>query len=309
MDNEKIKIFVSYHDVNLPLFKNKIHQPILTGAFEKEIKEGFVADNTGDNISNKNKNYGELTAQYWVWKNYLKENPQVEYIGFCHYRRFFDCQKRVKKYAFKKHNYKTYREKFFNTIDSNEVYESIKNYDIIMPATEVWDINCYDRFVYYHSKEGIDKAIEIIEKHFSEYVPYMEEYLNGKKEISGLLFIMKRELFEQWIEWIYKFSTLLEKELDLSKYNTYMTVRIFPYLAENFINFWIKYQIDKNNIKMLNVESYLLTHIGAKEYNFCCIKYFVEKNGEKYLNIFDFDIVLNFKRIYKWLNRHLIKRR
>ena len=309
MGNSKVKVFASYHDTSLPFFKNEVYQPILTGAFEKEVKEGFWTDNTGDNISVKNKNYGEITAQYWVWKNYLKENPDVEYIGFCHYRRFFNFSKKAKKFAFVKHNYKTYKEKFFNTINPQEAYENIKDYDIIMPATEVWDINCYDRFVHYHSKEGIDKAIEIIKKHFPEYVPYMEEYLNGKKEISGLIFIMKRELFEHWIEWIYTFSTLLEKELDLSKYDTYMTVRIFPYLAENFINFWIKCQMDKNNIKMLNVETYLLTHIGAKEYNFLGIKYFIEKSGERYLNIFDFDIVLDFKRILKWLNRHLIKRR
>ena len=31
---------------------------------------GYVGDNTGDNISEKNKYYCELTGMYWLWKNY-----------------------------------------------------------------------------------------------------------------------------------------------------------------------------------------------------------------------------------------------
>lgn len=42
-----------------------------------------MTDNTGDNISSKNKYYCELSTQYWVWKNI-----DSEYYGFCHYRRY-----------------------------------------------------------------------------------------------------------------------------------------------------------------------------------------------------------------------------
>lgn len=45
----------------------------------------MIGDDTGDNISDKNPMYCEVTAQYWAWKN-LKD---VEYIGLCHYRRYF----------------------------------------------------------------------------------------------------------------------------------------------------------------------------------------------------------------------------
>ena len=108
-----IKILISYHKP-YSLLKNKIFLPVHVGrdvAMEKS-KDGKIAlkdynwliknligDNTGENISYKNREWCELTAIYWAWKNYDKiGNPS--YIGFMHYRRFFEFdnyKKRVNK--------------------------------------------------------------------------------------------------------------------------------------------------------------------------------------------------------------------
>ena len=53
----------------------------------------MLHDDEGDNISNKNKTYCELTAQYWAWKN-----MEADYYGFFHYRRYFHLiQMRIRK--------------------------------------------------------------------------------------------------------------------------------------------------------------------------------------------------------------------
>jgi len=42
-------------------------------------------DDTGDNISSKNRQYCELTATYWIWKNTTDDVKRQ-----CHYRRYFN---------------------------------------------------------------------------------------------------------------------------------------------------------------------------------------------------------------------------
>lgn len=59
--------------------------PIQAGSVFTEKKPGPFLDETGDNISEKNRMLAEMTAAYWIWKN----AAPVKYKGLCHYRRHF----------------------------------------------------------------------------------------------------------------------------------------------------------------------------------------------------------------------------
>ena len=78
------------------------------------IFNGILQDNTLDNIASKNDNYCELTACYWLWKNW----SDSDYIGLCHYRRYFNFF--PNKYSLKPSTQKR--------ISSNELN---KNYNLI----------------------------------------------------------------------------------------------------------------------------------------------------------------------------------
>ena len=54
---------------------------------EKPPKNCLTCDN-GDNIFYKEKNYSELTFQYWYWKNRL-DLTEKNWVGFCQKRRFW----------------------------------------------------------------------------------------------------------------------------------------------------------------------------------------------------------------------------
>ena len=83
MDN--CKILVCSHKKDYARM-DRLYYPIHVGKSLSKIDLPYLLDNTGDNISLKNKEYCELTAHYWAWKNIR----DVKYIGLCHYRRYLN---------------------------------------------------------------------------------------------------------------------------------------------------------------------------------------------------------------------------
>ena len=65
--------------------EDSMYLPLQVGeALHPDVDLGFACDNTGDNISDRNAYYSELTGLYWLWKN-----CDAEYKGLVHYRRHF----------------------------------------------------------------------------------------------------------------------------------------------------------------------------------------------------------------------------
>lgn len=64
--------------------------PIQAGAALTEQKICEIRDNQGKNISEKNRQYCELTALYWIWKNDCSD-----YAGLGHYRRHFELDEEM----------------------------------------------------------------------------------------------------------------------------------------------------------------------------------------------------------------------
>lgn len=71
--------------LNEDLSKYSWEIPIQAGAALTEQRICDICDNQGENISHKNRQYCELTALYWIWKN-----DRSDYAGLCHYRRHFE---------------------------------------------------------------------------------------------------------------------------------------------------------------------------------------------------------------------------
>ena len=64
----KVKILVAIHKPD-KVYGDKVYMPIQVGKSLSEFNLGFQGDNTGDNISEMNSMFCELTAHYWAWKN------------------------------------------------------------------------------------------------------------------------------------------------------------------------------------------------------------------------------------------------
>ena len=100
MRDYTVKIIVATHK-KYQMPKDDMYLPLHVGAEGKkdangnELDLGYAKDNSGDNISNLNSSFCELTGLYWAWKNI-----DTDYIGLAHYRRHFSMKKKPKEDAF-----------------------------------------------------------------------------------------------------------------------------------------------------------------------------------------------------------------
>lgn len=114
----KLKILVACHKA-VEVFENDVYVPIHVGkALHPNLELGFISDNIGDNISMKNPFYSELTAQYWAWKNL-----DTEYVGLCHYRRYFATE-------YTNHN----------------IEEELDGYDVILASSVAYPKSIFTRW-------------------------------------------------------------------------------------------------------------------------------------------------------------------
>lgn len=118
---KNIKVIVAAHK-KYQMPDEKMYIPVQVGAKGKEKIEGYIQDNTGDNISSKNPYFCELTGLYWAWKNL-----DADYKGLVHYRRYFTKAKRIPKEE---------NEKFRIILTQNDAESILENADVILPKKE-----------------------------------------------------------------------------------------------------------------------------------------------------------------------------
>lgn len=257
----KVKIFAAYAK-KYPVYKSDVIQPIITSNTDWNEPD-FLHDNTGDNISDRNKHYAELSGHYWVWKNFLPKTD-AEYIGFCHYRRFFDFDFNIKeKIAYVPVNENDFNN-FFTTYTEEAIYNKIKDYDIIMPYYYVV-VRCepiYNQYISYHPKKDIDLALQILKEFYPDYAQTASDFMQDFIMRTCINFIMKKELVNEYMEWIFSILFEVEKRSDWSNYTGYNDIRTPAYLAERFLNIWVLHNIKTRKLKYLNTSTVLVTGSG-----------------------------------------------
>ena len=215
-----IKIIVATHK-NYWMPEDNMYIPVHVGAEGKDLDLGYIKDNTGDNISKKNKNYCELTGLYWTWKNI-----DAEYIGLAHYRRHF-CIKGAKG---------SKEEKILTFPQAEEL---VKDNDIILPNPRNYYIETnYSQYAHAHHAIDLDTTRDIL---CEKYPAYVKAYDSSMKKTIGHrfnMFIMKKNKFDEYCEWLFDVLFELEKRLDISEYNTNDS-RVFGFVSERLLDVWI----------------------------------------------------------------------
>lgn len=239
-DSSKIKILVCCHKAcELP--KDDIFLPIQVGAAISNLDLGMQRDDreegkTCDNISEKNKNYCELTAIYWAWKNISKLYPNLEYIGLNHYRRYFDltksplCQLYYQKINFL-HKY---------TLDKVKLVKILKNNKIIIPSPIHLPYRVIDNWMLNHYEKDLRVIEDLIRTKYADYYESFVDVFYNKNIFSPYnMFLMPIADFKNYAEWIFSILFDAERLIDISNYSD-QQARLWGYLAERLMNVYLR---------------------------------------------------------------------
>ena len=220
-----IKIFVSHspdhHDKEIK--DSRIYVNIEAGAALSGQKTD-CGDDTGDNISYKNASYCELTTQYWAWKNI-----DADYYGFCHYRRYFSFSpENLKESRWYRVEYPFFEPRALQKIcvDDNTVSSIVPQYDFIVAKGIDTRLLNGSNNVFDHYAEApalkvkdLKTVLQIIEEKYPEYQSAANKYLFGHIFYPCNMFIARKDLFEEYSEFVFGVLEEFENRCDLSDYS------------------------------------------------------------------------------------------
>lgn len=192
-----------------------MYQPLHVGKMGKPDL-GFLGDNIGESISDKNPYYCELTGHYWLWKN-VKTS---DHIGVCHYHKYF------------------YNHETKGLLLENEIVKILQEYDVIVPWGMLLEQSIADHFSCYHDMKILSEVRKIIKEIQPEYMQAFDYVMNGRIFYGGNMLITTKNIFDEYCEWIFSILFTVEKRIDVSEMNEYQR-RIFGFIGERLLRVWL----------------------------------------------------------------------
>lgn len=231
-----IKIIVAAHK-KYWMPQSSLYLPIYVGSTGNPSIEGFQRDDAGTHISARNSSFCELTGIYWAWKN-----MEADYIGLVHYRRYF-----ARRFGFsKKHRIATQK-----TIE-----HALLRSDVILPKKRHYFIETsYSHYAHAHHEQDLILSKEILAEKYPEYLGAWDRVMNRTHGHRFNIFIMKRNLLNRYMDWLFDILFTLEQRLDISEY-TGIDSRAFGCVSERLLDVWIEHnQIPYVELPVVNLEN------------------------------------------------------
>ena len=203
----------------VPPIQQAGYQPIQVGDSANSFP-GHIRDDTGDNISEKNPSFCELTALYWVWKN-----AKDEYKGLVHYRRFFGRRRFSSSTA--------------DILSHDALVAMLAECDIVAARPVRYHVNARNQLLMECcSPENFDRLAAIVCRMQPDYGDAFRRFFAGNRAAQYNMMFCRGDLFDEYCAWLFPMLFELEKHADLSGANDYQR-RLFGFLSERLLNVWI----------------------------------------------------------------------
>ena len=226
------------------------------GLGQNNFTAEWFLDNSGENISKKNKNYGEYTFHYWLWKNYL-DKVKEGWIGFCQYRKFWSLDKKdllptsfdeleslvlknipnlyeefdvilAEESFVNKFKPMKFLKRGFNLLLKNPSFLFNKNKRNIKFHFDLW-----------HGSDYLRRAIELLDN--NDRVDF-NNFVNTKISFNPHnMFICKsKKILRDYYSTVFPWLKRCEEEFGFENLSGYGQTRIYGFLAERFMSYWFQ---------------------------------------------------------------------
>ena len=246
MNKVTVKIIVATHKpYEMP--KDPMYLPLHVGAEGKKgtdgypLDIGYVKDNTGENISDLNAYFCELTGLYWAWKNL-----HDDYIGMAHYRRHFSMRN---------------QKGFENVLTYRELEPYIGAIKVFVPNKRKYYIeSLYSHYKHTHDIRHLDETRKILEAYYPEY---LDSFDRTVKRTCGYMFnmmIMQRELLNDYCTWLFDVLFKLKERVNAAELSAFQG-RLFGRVSEILFNVWLARKITDGELKRDEIEEIPCVHM------------------------------------------------
>lgn len=230
MGLEDVKVIIASHK-KYQMPTDTMYFPIQVGAAGKE-SNGYQRDDEGENISELNPFFCELTAVYWAWKNL----DNVAYIGFVHYRRHFSMHPHTKD--------------IWNAVlKKKEIDDDLGRIKVFVPCKRrYWIETLYSHYAHTHYIYQLDETRNIIGQKFPEYIESFDKIVKQRWGYMFNMMIMERKLFNSYCTWLFDILFELRKRLGEEGLTTFHS-RYYGRISEIIFNVWLDKKLETKEIK------------------------------------------------------------
>lgn len=251
-DTQNTKIVIAAHK---PYWMpdDSLYLPVQVGSLGQDEILGFQRDDSGENISDKNSRYCELTALYWAWKNL-----DCDYLGLVHYRRHFAGSGER------------------NTMKQQDVEGLLSNAPVILPEKRRYFIETVaSHYSHTFDSKHLEIARDVISMASPEMVDAFDNHMSERSAHIWNMMVMEKNLLNQWCDWLFPILGEIEKQIAFEGMTPFEE-RVIGRVSERLLDPWLDAnKIDYIETPVVNLER---TNWVKKVFLFLMAKY----GGKKY---------------------------
>ena len=201
-------------------FDKPLQQSYMLASYEEEIQGGAalterrlpgvrLEDNVGDNISDQNRQFCELTALYWIWKH-----TKEDIVGLAHYRRHFIMPE--------------------DWVEKMETY----HVDVILPIPLCVVPNLEENYKKRHDPSDWEYMLQCLEKDDPQMAEAADIFFKGNLYSPCNMFVMRREVLQEMCTWLFPILFKIaehggrKQDSYLNRYPGFISERLMTFFFE-----------------------------------------------------------------------------